>query len=526
MESYFCQQCCRFLDYDFDDAASESVSKFTCPICLDLFRADEDLVERLRQACDPYGGVKGNRFVTQAPNILLPGDVSLRYRIASMGRNGAPFSKFQSSLKDHLRNVIADYVEDNQKSINSFAEYPDCIAKEEQGFLAAHLLVAPVKDISRPPIPFIIKPKQNNRKRFRGNDPTEKQGGHPIVNKQQRLIRDGYDFWTLSEVEMSWSKASKEVKQSLAMWFNNLDKDKPGSQLHVIVCRQPLYVRALYTKARRDVSQTPFYVPDKDEQGKTVMKRLGVTSVEEQIVPSILKSIGGVSKLNNNADIDDIVYGMVKFHASGREDMNVRMTLPPDLTDNVGGRPFVLEIIDALRLPTVNQLRAVVSEINHTGPDDPTEIVSSDGRTYGRNPFGVGISSCLRFVPGNSFRTLQSDTEEKVKYYGCDCWSEARIPSSDYLNERLAVCPIVLRQRTPVRVLHRRPNFARTRHILSLKATKVDEHNFRLNISTDAGTYVKEFVHGDLGRTVPSVSSLLGCKTDIPVLDCEGIQQC
>jgi len=34
-----------------------------------------------------------------------------------------------------------------------------------------------------------------------------------------------------------------------------------------------------------------------------------------------------------------------------------------------------------------------------------------------------------------------------------------------------------------------------------------------------AGTYVKEFVHGDLGRTTPSVCSLLGCQADILQLD-------
>lgn len=30
---------------------------------------------------------------------------------------------------------------------------------------------------------------------------------------------------------------------------------------------------------------------------------------------------------------------------------------------------------------------------------------------------------------------------------------------------------------------------------------------------------MKEFVHGDLGRTVPSVGSLLGCRADILQLD-------
>eukprot|EP00591_Stephanopyxis_turris_P005009 CAMPEP_0195515680 /NCGR_PEP_ID=MMETSP0794_2-20130614/6664_1 /TAXON_ID=515487 /ORGANISM="Stephanopyxis turris, Strain CCMP 815" /LENGTH=76 /DNA_ID=CAMNT_0040644139 /DNA_START=840 /DNA_END=1070 /DNA_ORIENTATION=+ len=56
-----------------------------------------------------------------------------------------------------------------------------------------------------------------------------------------------------------------------------------------------------------------------------------------------------------------------------------------------------------------------------------------------------------------------------------------------------------------------------------MKATRVDDHWFTLKLSTSAGTYVKEFVHGDLGRSVPSVGGILGCRADILELDCEGI---
>ena len=38
-------------------------------------------------------------------------------------------------------------------------------------------------------------------------------------------------------------------------------------------------------------------------------------------------------------------------------------------------------------------------------------------------------------------------------------------------------------------------------------------------VRTEAGTYVKELVHGDLGRTVPNLSSILGCEVDILALD-------
>ena len=42
-------------------------------------------------------------------------------------------------------------------------------------------------------------------------------------------------------------------------------------------------------------------------------------------------------------------------------------------------------------------------------------------------------------------------------------------------------------------------------------------------MSTNAGTYVKEFVTGDMGRTKPSVSGMLGGKCDILQLDCVGL---
>ena len=46
----------------------------------------------------------------------------------------------------------------------------------------------------------------------------------------------------------------------------------------------------------------------------------------------------------------------------------------------------------------------------------------------------------------------------------------------------------------------------------------------QLDLVTQAGTYVKEFCHGDFGRTVPSVGSLLGCSADILQLDVLDLQ--
>lgn len=38
-------------------------------------------------------------------------------------------------------------------------------------------------------------------------------------------------------------------------------------------------------------------------------------------------------------------------------------------------------------------------------------------------------------------------------------------------------------------------------------------------LTPQAGAYVKEFCHGDLGRTHPNLGTLLGCRTEILQLD-------
>jgi hypothetical protein len=57
-----------------------------------------------------------------------------------------------------------------------------------------------------------------------------------------------------------------------------------------------------------------------------------------------------------------------------------------------------------------------------------------------------------------------------------------------------------------------------------MQATQLSAHFMELHLTTSAGTYVKEFVHGDLGRTVPSIGSLLQCTADILQLDVMGVE--
>ena len=63
----------------------------------------------------------------------------------------------------------------------------------------------------------------------------------------------------------------------------------------------------------------------------------------------------------------------------------------------------------------------------------------------------------------------------------------------------------------------------RERTVSDINAELIDEHHFRLKMTTQAGTYVKEFVHGDLGRTTPSLCTILEKECDIIELDVEVI---
>lgn len=531
-ESTICMRCCQFLG----QIANPQASTRACSVCLGLWHHNDRLQSDIKRACALYGGVGDNRFSTEhPPTVVIPGDVALRYHLASQDSGSAkPTNIFIRELKSHLKAGVLSYLQQNQSQTFG-VKNPSFMAAEEQGFLCVHIHITTAEGVERPAGFSIFQNTRRTRKRFRGHDPTEKQGGNPITNLEKRLSKKYGNLWTVQDVETALERG---VSPSVQAWFQTASARVPRQalQLHVAVWRRPFFVRGLYTKSRRDVSQTPFYVPSDDN--KAAMVRKGVTSVEEQITPFLAKlGCRKISTSNNDPDSPDVVFGMIKFHASGREDMDVRMLLPPEPTENVGGRPFVCQVIDAELMPNQGDLDEVQQAVNTEGSlsleeTQQRELNGSNSdlhhRTYGRNPMGVSISGgkseCITFAPARSFKNLQGETEEKVKYYGCLCWSASKIESEEQLIQSLGSYPLEIKQKTPIRVLHRRSNLTRTRHVLTLKATRIDEHYFRLHLSTDAGTYVKEFVHGDLGRCIPSVSSLLGCKTDILELDCEGIQ--
>ena len=77
----------------------------------------------------------------------------------------------------------------------------------------------------------------------------------------------------------------------------------------------------------------------------------------------------------------------------------------------------------------------------------------------------------------------------------------------------------VIEQRTPTRVSHRRADLVRPRLINNVEVLSFEDNMAELVIRAQHGTYIRELVSGDKGRTVPSLSSLIDASCKVEVLD-------
>uniref|UniRef100_A0A7N5ZXQ1 tRNA pseudouridine synthase Pus10 n=1 Tax=Anabas testudineus TaxID=64144 RepID=A0A7N5ZXQ1_ANATE len=241
----------------------------------------------------------------------------------------------------------------------------------------------------------------------------------------------------------------------------------PGVQcLHVSV-----FVAGRYNKFCRSLPQTPWVI-----DGERRME----SSVEELIAAPVLSAF--------RAD-------GFNFSSSGREDVDVR-TLG-------NGRPFAMELLN----PHKSRLNRVeMKQLQETINKSSDKIRVRD----------------LQIVTREAMSRMKEGEEEKTKSYTALVWTQKPIQREDitFIDD---IKDLTLDQKTPLRVLHRRALAVRQRVIHSMNARFVDSHHFYLGLKTQAGTYIKEFVHGDFGRTKPNLCQLLNTDTDILELDVESV---
>lgn len=231
-----------------------------------------------------------------------------------------------------------------------------------------------------------------------------------------------------------------------------------------------VFVAGRYNKYSRTLPQTPWVI-----DGERKME----SSVEELITEQLM----AVFKADS-----------FNFSSSGREDVDVR-TLGR-------GRPFAIELVNPHRVQfTEQEIKDLQQKINKSD-----KIKVRD----------------LQIVSREAVAHMKEGEEEKTKCYSALIWTEKPVGKEDleFLDD---IKELKIIQKTPLRVLHRRPLASRSRTIHTMKTEYVDEHHFRLYLKTQAGTYIKEFVHGDFGRTVPNIGAMMKTTADIPELDVESV---
>ncbi|XP_072381181.1 putative tRNA pseudouridine synthase Pus10 [Diabrotica undecimpunctata] len=238
----------------------------------------------------------------------------------------------------------------------------------------------------------------------------------------------------------------------------------------------PVYLGGRYLKFSREMGQTPF-----------IVNNVAVTesSVQETIFPAISEVLG--------CSGDQMV-----FSASGREDSDTRMLGT--------GRPFYIQI----KQPKFNSVsREQCRTIEKLIMLSNTVVVRK-----------------LQEVFQKDLKIVKEGEQEKRKTYLALCKTQSPdLPQTVDLINRLSK-PLVLQQKTPIRVLHRRSQLVRERLIYDFEATAVEGRPdlFCLKLVTQAGTYVKEFVHGDFDRTCPNLTQCTGYLTDVVALDVTGVE--
>jgi tRNA pseudouridine synthase 10 len=181
----------------------------------------------------------------------------------------------------------------------------------------------------------------------------------------------------------------------------------------------------------------------------------------------------------------------IALHGAGREDIDARM---------LGrGRPFVIEVKKPKK--RFIDLRSLTKTINE--------------RAQGK----VQVSN-LRFANKDLVRKLKKKEAAEKEYKVMVEFGKPVDDKQLSLLEKSLVNAVV-KQQTPQRVLHRRADLVREKHIYEAKVKKLSFNRIELKLRCQGGLYIKELVTGDNGRTIPNVAEIVGVKAvplDLDVL--------
>lgn len=238
---------------------------------------------------------------------------------------------------------------------------------------------------------------------------------------------------------------------------------------HVRLQINPVFIYGRYQKLKRGIPQSRWDCKECNGKGCRECKGTG-----RRYPDSISEYIGIVAQR--------LLKGTrFKFHAAGREDVDVLM-----LGD---GRPFVVEISEPrVRSP---DLTVLMKRINK---EAKKRIKVQD----------------LKMTTREHSQRLKENASTNIKEYLALVQLESPVGVEDLrrVEKQLSGCEI--EQRTPNRVSHRRSDLVRKKRIHDVRLKMLKDGSIEAFFKVQGGTYVKELVSGDDGRTTPSLASELG----------------
>lgn len=313
------------------------------------------------------------------------------------------------------------------------------------------------------------------------------------------------------DLTFSHSNVSRALSQLGVKGLLSLKLDRPDRQVgiqSVTITNQSVFLVGRYNKYSREMSQTPWFIHEQLKRDsleeivtRVIRKHIACQSMSTRArLARLSLSLAFVTsesldlEQSSNRTFSQILE--TKFMASGREDIDVRM---------LGrGRPFLVELVNPASLEVDQSLFAQIK----------SEIKTDSNNTVNVNDLQIGDKEDIN-------RYLKQGEMEKQKIYRALCISTRAICQKD-VDKISEIKELRIEQETPMRVLHRRTLSTRPKiiHELQIEPVENDDQKFYLNVTTEAGTYVKEFVNSDFGRTTPSLATILGeCETDILQLD-------
>jgi tRNA pseudouridine synthase 10 len=202
-------------------------------------------------------------------------------------------------------------------------------------------------------------------------------------------------------------------------------------------------------------------------------------SIEDYICPPILDATQGIRAI---------------FHAAGREDYDTRCLGK--------GRPFIVEIVSPL-FPNID-LDHITNQINF-------------------NANKHVIITPLEWTTGEQIAPLKANTEfDQKRYHSLISWNTPLTREKFQPIELLihqTFTNLSINQHTPTRILSRKTDKMRKKQIYSVSGTYQDPLHGLFIIIAQGGTYIKELISGDQGRTLPSLADFFSMPTICVELD-------